>query len=570
MTKNFNAWPDQWPKSLNYPEQPVFSFLDQTAARVPNRVAIIFMGMELTYAELKDLSDRFANALISMGLKKGEKVAIHLPNCPQFAIAYYGALKAGAVYTPVSPLLAPKEATHQLNDAGAKILISLDLVYPGICEILPDTAVEQVITTSVADCFNPISQPLMPMEKIPVPGTIDMADLLKEHPPEVPEIDIDIFSDLVHLAYTGGTTGLSKGVMLTHYNVVVNVCQYSNWYSGAQIEMQDGVPTMVYPPGVDPVRDRLIARDQETALVVVPWFHAMGTVGYLNNQVFGGNTMVVFPRFDAQEYLDGVQKYNATMLGGAPQLYIPLINLPDFDAYDLSSVKLAASGAAPLAMSVLEKMLDAFSGLVGEGYGMTECTMGATSNPPSRSMSRPGSVGIPVFDTECKVVDLETGEDLPPGKEGEICIKGPQVMQGYWNKPEATAEVLKDGWLYSGDIGKEDEDGYFYITDRKKDMIIYKGYNVYPRELEEVIFTHPAVEQCAVIGKPDLAVGEAPVAFVQLKQGAEADAEAVMEHTNSQVAAYKKIREVQFLDAIPVSPAGKVLKRELREMIKSQ
>ena len=570
MAKNFNAWPDQWPKNLNYPEQPVFSFLDQTAARVPNRVAIIFGGMELTFAELKDLSDRFANALVSMGLKKGEKVAIHLPNCPQFAIAYYGAIKAGAVFTPLSPMLAPREATHQLNDAGAKILISLDLVYPGICAILPDTGVEKVITTSIADCYNPIIQPLKPLEKIPLPDTLDMAALLKEHPPEVPDIEIDIFNDLVHLAYTGGTTGLSKGVMLSHYNVVVNACQFAHWFSGAQIEIKDGIPTSVFPDGVDPLRDRPIVADQESALVVVPWFHAMGTVGYLNNLVYGGTTMVVFARFEPQEYIDGVKKYNATMVGGAPQLYIPLVNLPNFDTYDLSGVKLATSGAAPLALPVLDKMLEAFSGVVCEAYGMTECTMGATANPPDRAHIRQGSVGIPVFDTECKVVDLASGEDLPPGKEGEICIKGPQVMQGYWNKPEETAEVLKDGWLYTGDIGKEDEDGYFYITDRKKDMIIYKGYNVYPRELEEAIFTHPAVEQCAVIGKPDLDVGEAPVAFVQLKQGAEATAEDLMKHTNSQVAAYKKIREVKFLDAIPVSPAGKVLKRELREMLKSE
>ena len=570
MAKNFNAWPDQWPKNLNYPEQPVFSFLDQTAARVPNRVAIIFGGMELTFAELKDLSDRFANALVSMGLKKGEKVAIHLPNCPQFAIAYYGAIKAGAVFTPLSPMLAPREATHQLNDAGAKILISLDLVYPGICAILPDTGVEKVITTSIADCYNPIIQPLKPLEKIPLPDTLDMAALLKEHPPEVPDIEIDIFNDLVHLAYTGGTTGLSKGVMLSHYNVVVNACQFAHWFSGAQIEIKDGIPTSVFPDGVDPLRDRPIVADQESALVVVPWFHAMGTVGYLNNLVYGGTTMVVFARFEPQEYIDGVKKYNATMVGGAPQLYIPLVNLPNFDTYDLSGVKLATSGAAPLALPVLDKMLEAFSGVVCEAYGMTECTMGATANPPDRAHIRQGSVGLPVFDTECKVVDLASGEDLPPGKEGEICIKGPQVMQGYWNKPEETAEVLKDGWLYTGDIGKEDEDGYFYITDRKKDMIIYKGYNVYPRELEEAIFTHPAVEQCAVIGKPDLDVGEAPVAFVQLKQGAEATAEDLMKHTNSQVAAYKKIREVKFLDAIPVSPAGKVLKRELREMLKSE
>jgi long-chain acyl-CoA synthetase len=570
MTKNFKSWPDQWPKSLNYPEHPVFSFLDQTALRVPNRLAIIFGGMELTYAELKNLSDRFANSLIGLGLKKGEKVAIHLPNCPQFAIAYYGTLKAGGVFTPLSPLLAPKEAKYQLNDAEAKILISLDLVYPGLCSIVPDTPVEKVITTSIADCYNPIIQPLKPLAKIPIPETIDMASLLKDNGPELSEVKIDIHEDLAHLAYTGGTTGLSKGVMLTHYNVVVNTCQYFNWFSGAQIEIKDGLPESVFPEGVDPLRDRPIARDKETALVVVPWFHAMGTVGYLNNLVNGGNTMVVFPRFEAQEYLNAIKKYNATIIGGAPQLYIPLINLPDFDAYDLSGIKIASSGAAPLALPVLDKMLAAFSGVVCEAYGLTECTMGATANPPERAHIRQGSVGIPVFDTECKVVDLETGEDLPPGTEGEICIKGPQVMHGYWKKPEETAEVLKDGWLYTGDIGKEDADGFFYITDRRKDMIIYKGYNVYPREIEDVIFAHAAIEQCAVVGKPDMDVGEAPVAFVQLKKGVEATAEEVMEHTNSQVAAYKKIREVRFLDAIPVSPAGKVLKRELREMLKDK
>jgi len=570
MPKNFNAWPAQWPKSLNYPEQPVYSLLDHTAARVPNRLAIIFGGMEITYSELKILVDRFANALVSMGVKKGEKVAIHLPNCPQFAIAYYGALKAGAVFTPLSPLLAPNEVTYQLNDAEAKILISLDLVYPGICNILPDTKVEKVITTSIADCYNPVIQPLKPLEKTPMPDTLDLAALLKENEPAVSEIEIDVHNDLAHLAYTGGTTGLSKGVMLTHYNVVVNAYQYSYWWSGAQLEIIEGIPTPVFPPGVDPIKDRLTARDQETALVVVPWFHAMGTVGYLGNLIASGTTMVVFPTFDPKAYLDAIPKYNATTLGGAPQLYIPLINHADFDTYDLSGIKLAASGAAPLAKSVLDKLMNAFSGLVCEAYGLTECTMGATANPPEESKIRPGSVGIPVFDTECKVVDLETGENLPPGKEGEICIKGPQVMQGYWNNPEETAAVLKDGWLYSGDIGTEDEDGYFYITDRKKDMIIYKGYNVYPRELEEIIFTHPAVEQCAVIGQIDLDVGEKPIAFVQLKQGVKASAGEIIEHTNSRVAAYKKIREVKFLEAIPVSPAGKVLKRELREMLETK
>lgn len=568
MAKNFNAWPKDWPKSLNYPEIPVHTFLEQTAARVPNRIAIIFAGMELTYGELKALSDRFATALAEMGIQKGDRVAIHLPNCPQFAIAYYGALKIGAVFTPLSPLLSPREALYQLNDSGAKTLISLDLIFPAIQSIVPDTGLKLVITTSIADCFNAINAPLKPIGKIEVPDTIDMAYLLKQYEPKVPEVAIDVKKDLVHLAYTGGTTGLSKGVMLTHQNVVTNTLQFGNWFRGAQIEMVDGVLSTVFPPGVDPEKDRLMAGDRETALVVVPWFHAMGTVGFLNGQIFGGNTMVVFPRFDPQEYIDAVAKYKATMLGGAPQLYIPLINLPDFKSYDLSGIKIATSGAAPLAMPILEKMLDAFAGVVIEGYGLTECTMGATANPPDRSSIRPGSVGIPVFDTECKVVDPATGKDLPPGSEGEICIKGPQVMKGYWNKPEETANILRDGWLFTGDIGREDEDGFFYITDRTKDMIIYKGYNVYPREIEEVIFEHPAIQQCAVVGKPDIDVGEAPIAFVELKKGENATRDEILEFTNSKIARYKKLRDVIFLEQIPVSAAGKVLKKELREKFK--
>jgi long-chain acyl-CoA synthetase len=278
--------------------------------------------------------------------------------------------------------------------------------------------------------------------------------------------------------------------------------------------------------------------------------------------------MVVFPRFEPKEYLEAAIKYKATGLGGAPQLYIPLINHPDSHSYDLSGVKMAVSGAAPLARSVLDKLLDAFPcGVVQEGWGLTECAMGATFNPPDRDAIRPGSVGLPVFDTECKVIDPITGEDLDPGSEGELCIRGPQVMKGYWKNPKATEEVLKDGWLLTGDIGHEDEDGFFYITDRKKDMIIYKGYNVYPRDIEEVIFQHPAVQQCAVLGKPDLETGEFPVAFVELKHGAQATRDEILDHTNSQIAHYKKLRDVMFVDAIPVSVAGKVLKKELRKLL---
>lgn len=566
MEKNLSALPEGWPTSLNYPEIPVYDFLDQTAARNPNRISIIFAGMELTYGELKELVERFANALVALGVKKGDRVAVHLPNCPQFAIAYYALLKAGAVFSPLSPLLLPNEIQHQLNDSGAETLISLDLLFPGIRDVMPQTQIKRVITTSLADCYNSINAPIKILTKSEVPDTLDMASLLKKHKPLEAKVPIDVHNDLAHIAYTGGTTGVSKGVMLTHQMVTTSVFQFSCWLSGARIEMIDGVLNFEHPPGIDPIKDRPLALDNETALVVVPWFHAMGAIAYLNGMVLAGGTMVVFPNFDAREYLEGARKYRASVLGGAPQLFIPLVNLPDFDNYDLSGIRVIGSGAAPLAGPILEKLLDSISGVVIEAYGMTECGLAATINPPDRDKIRLASVGIPVFDTECKIVDIATGEDLPLNSEGEICIKGPQVMLGYWKRPEETANVLKEGWLHTGDIGKIDEDGFLFITDRIKDMIIYKGYNVYPREIEEVIFTHPAVQQCAVIGKPDSKGGEIPIAFVELKAGLQIDKNELIEYTNSRIAHYKKIRDLNFIDTIPANETGKVLKRELRKL----
>ncbi|MFP4476758.1 MAG: class I adenylate-forming enzyme family protein [Desulfatibacillaceae bacterium] len=569
MAKNFKSWPEHWPRHLDYPDIPVFEMLEQTVRRSPDRVAIIFGGMELTFLELKTLVDRMAVGLAKLGLGKDRRFAIHLPNCPQFAIAYYAGLKTGATFTPLSPLLSPGEAKHQLADSGARVLVSLDLIFGGVKDVLGETDVEHVITTSIADCYNPIIQPLKPLGKIPVPDTLDMAEMLRDNEGEPEAPDIDPNRDIAHLAYTGGTTGVSKGVMLTHKNVIANCLQFSSWFSGTYPEWNGETIVPRHPEGLDP-EDSVVRQDSETALVVVPWFHAMGTIGYLNNMVGSGSTMVVFPRFDPHEYLTAVGKYRATSMGGAPQLYVPLCSMPDFGQYDLSSIKIAASGAAPLPVSILNRMQDSMSGVVMEAYGATECTMGALANPPRRNLVRPGSVGLPLADTEVAILDPATDEEVPVGTEGEICIRGPQVMLGYWNRPEATAEVLRDGWLHTGDVGRVDEDGYFYITDRMKDMIIYKGYNVYPRELEEVLHTHPAVENCAVVGKPDEKGGEIPVGFVQLRPGREASAEELIEHVNKEVAAYKKLRDLQFVDAIPVSQAGKILKRELREKLKQE
>lgn len=568
MAKNFKSWPKDWPKTLSYPEVPAHAFLDQSADRVPNRIAIIFEGMELTFSELRELSNRFAGALHALGVSKGDRVAIHLPNCPQFVIAYYGILKVGAVFTPLSPHLVDREALAQLNDSGAETLISLDTLFPSIQSIIPETRVKQVVTTSFADCYSDINAVVKPVKKVEQPDKLDMISLLKKHEANFPDISFDVHEDLAHIGYTGGTTGIPKGVMVTHYNVVVNVLQNACWVHGAGIEVVDGVLQLVYPPGVDPARDRIVCQDREMALAVIPFFHAFGIILNLNMHIFNGTTLVIHSLFDPGEVLESIVKHKISLIAGSPQLFIPLTNFSDFTSYDLSSIKLANLGAAPASPTLLDRLKEAFSnGVIAEGFGMTECTVGAIVNPPIPSLTRIGSIGLPFPDTECRMVDLVTGEPLPVGEEGELCIRGPQIMKGYWNKPDETAATLKDGWLHTGDVGREDEDGYFYITDRLKDMIIYKGYNVYPAELEAILSSHPAVQRCAVVGKPHSEFGEIPVAFVELKAGESATREKLIEYTNAQVAHYKKLRDVIFMDPIPVSPAGKILKRDLRQYL---
>ena len=562
MPKNFSAWPAGLPRSLYYPEAPIYTVLDDAARRVPDRTALMFFDRPLTYLQLRDLADRFASVLVEAGVKRGDRVALNLPNCPQFAVAYYGLLKAGAVFSPVSPLLAPGEVEYQLKDSGADTIVTLDLLYPGIQPVLDKVGLVRRYVVKLDEALAPLAPP----SGHDFPGARSFNKALLEHDPLSAPVEIDPALDLGHIAYTGGTTGLSKGAMLTHKNVLTNVIQNCMLVLGARIEEVPGEVRISYPGGQAGGWEGIFKRDSETALMVPPWFHAMGAVA-LNNHVFLGSTIVVFPRFDPAAFLAAAEKYRATFMNGAPSVYRLVLDHQDFTGRELAGIKWAVSGAAPLPVSLLERMLACIPGVITEGYGLSECTSAAAVNPPSRSGMRPGSIGLPLFDTELKVADPATGEALPPGSEGEICIKGPQVMLGYWNKPEATAEVLKDGWLHTGDIGREDEDGYFYITDRIKDMILYKGYNVYPRELEEILSRHPDVELCAVLGRPHQDSGEAIVAFVQARPGSSPDQQEIMDFVNSKVAHYKKIKEIHFVDQIPVSGPGKILKRVLRKQL---
>jgi long-chain acyl-CoA synthetase len=522
--------------------------------------------MEMTYRELDDLSDRFATALADMGVKKGDRVGLHLPNCAQFAVAYFGLLKAGAIFVPLSPLLADRELSFELNDAGVETFVGLDLLFAVPQQVIPDTPVKRTIIVSMADCYPPITAPVKALSKQPVPdGTLDFTDLIAKYPPEPPEIEFDPREDLAHIAYTGGTTGTPKGVMVTHFNAVVNSCQFAYWLGGGDATYEDGKIGQKRVEG-DREEDHVINRGVESLLVVVPWFHAMGVIGYLDLQVLTGTTMVVYPRFDPGEYLLGISKFRPTAFGGAPQLFVPLVEHPLFDETDMSGIKLVVSGAAPIPQYLLEILLNKLPGVVCEAYGLSECTMGCSCNPTSREGYRLGSVGLPLADTEIKIMDAETGEnELPIGEVGEVVLRGPQVMKGYWNKPEETDNVLKDGWLYTGDMGKFDEDGYLFIVDRKKDMLIYKGYNVYPRDLEEVLNEHPAVAQSAVVGKKDDRYGDLPIAFVELVEGSQVTVEELLAYANEHLARYKKIRVLKIEDALPASEAGKVLRRELRD-----
>jgi len=560
-------WPKGLPKNIQYPELPVTSILKGSAERYGDKVVLVYEGHSLTFRQLYEQSLQFANALRRKGIGKGDVVAIHMLNTPQYAIAYYGILFAGATFSPVNPLLPPHDLAYQLNDCGAKAVVTHELMAKAIQAVQSNTKLQFVVLTGESEAAG--AHPVDPSGY--GENWHSFLDLLSKEHPEPFEVSIDPRRDLAHLAYTGGTTGRSKGVMLPHYNVVVNTIQFACWGTASR-PVTDGERLWLEP--VDP---SLIGEDAEyrvplgegVLVNITPWFHAMGTVGYLNNPILTGTKLIIHSRFDPAKYLEDAEKYRVTTIGGAPPVFVALLRHPDLAKRDLSSVRNIASGAAPLPQELIHLLQQRFpEATIVEAYGMTELTMGAISNPSGRSgLRKVGSIGIPVFDTEYKIVPLEGGEEpLPPGEVGEICVRGPQVMAGYYNNPEETANVLKDGWMHTGDVGYMDEDGYVFIVDRKKDMLIYKGYNVYPRELEEILFRHPAVANAAVIGKPDPEVGEIPKAFVVLKPDSQVTAEELMSFVNEQVVPYKKLREVAFVDEIPVSAAGKVLKRVLREM----
>ena len=539
-------WPTNVPKSIDYPMVPLHEILANTAWAYPKQTAVEFLDAQITYGKLNLFSDQFAAALTRLGVKQGDRIAIFLPNIPQFVIAYFGVLKAGAVLTAISPLHKEREVEYQLCDSEATAIVALDSLYSIVANVWPKTKLKHVIVTSLEEYAAKSAVPTSkPAQKA---GVYSFQELLKTSADaKPPNADINPREDLAALQYTGGTTGTPKAAMLTHMNLVSNTTAFAAWIRGVKAK--------------------------ETFLTALPLFHIYGMTTSMNVPISLAAKMVLLPRFDLLKALETIQKHRITVFCGVPTMYAVLLAHPALDKFDLTSIRVCISGASPLPPQVQKQFMEITGGFLAEGYGLSEASPVTHCNPVDRAMKtvRIGSIGLPLPDTDAQIFDLETGtKTLKAGEIGELAVKGPQVMKGYWRKPEETARVLRNGWLYTGDIARMDENGYFYITDRKKDLIKYKDYSVYPRELEDVLYEHPSVKLCTVIGKPDRLAGEIPKAFVVLKEGANATEAELMCFVNEKVASYKAVREIEFRKELPVSSAGKVLRRVLQEEEKNK
>ncbi len=519
--------------SLEYPEVPLFRLLDQTAARHPDLPAIDFYGRKMTYRELAGATCKLANALIEMGVRPGDRVALMMPNCPQYVISYYGILRAGAIVAQANPLYVEREIEYLCNNAGATVMLVADVLYPKVQAALPKTGLKQVLVAKLGG--NPQLGP----------EASSFEEALQSAPHTPPDVAVTPESVAV-LQYTGGTTGVSKGAMLTHRNLVANVIQTAEWFKPSAL-----------PPG------------EERVLTVLPLFHSYGMTCCMNYGIYRGAELVLLPKFDPQEVLETIKRTRPTSFPGVPTMYVAVNSHPKAEEYGVSSINVCNSGGAAMPGEVMKQFESRFGATVVEGYGLSEASPVTHCNPLS-GLRKPGSIGLALPDTDCKIVDVETGtKEMPPGEVGELIIKGPQVMAGYWQMEEETKHALREfegeTWLYTGDICKMDEDGYVYVTDRKKDMIIAGGYNIYPREVEEAIYLHPAVQEAVVAGVPDAYLGETVKAYVVVRPGQSLTEEELIAHCKQNLAAYKVPRKVEFRESLPKSAVGKVLRRVLVE-----
>ena len=538
----------QVPGHIDYPQRPLHTNMEEAARRFPQSPATIFMGGKLSYAQIDALADRFAAALARMGVKKGDRVALYLANCPQYVIGYYGALKAGAIVVPCNALYVPRELQHQLSDAGAETILVMSKFYENIKSIRAQTSLKRVIVTNVKEYFPPLLRLLFTVAKekkdghrVDITGdanTYWLQDVLAKAPAQPPRDEVAP-SDTACLLYTGGTTGIPKGAELTHANLMANAVQCRAWFH----DIKEG---------------------QETILVALPLFHSYAMTTCMNLAVYAAMAMVLVPNpRDLKDVLKNIEKYQAVFFPGVPTMYVAINNSPDARKYNLRSLRACISGAAGLQKEVQTRFRELTGANLVEGYGLTEASPVTHANPVYGD-GRIGTIGLPWPDTEAKIVDVETGEkEMPVGEPGELIIRGPQVMKGYWKMPDETAMTLRSGWLYTGDISRMNEDGYFQIVDRRKDLIIAGGFNIYPREIEEVLYEHPKIKEATIVGVPDAYRGETVKAYCVLKDGETATEQEIIQFCRERLASFKAPRMVEFRKELPKSMVGKVLRRIL-------
>ncbi|MBR9980344.1 MAG: long-chain fatty acid--CoA ligase [Desulfatitalea sp.] len=562
-------WPEGVPHEIDGYNRPLYSFLDDAARDYPDQTFTIFNGASRTYARVKETADRIANFLAGKGIAKGDRVAIFLPNIPHYPEVYFGILKAGAVCVTCNPLYTAKELNVQLRDSGAKAVFCMDHpdFYPITVQAIRETAVETVVVCNVKS-YLPFLMGFIGglLGKIPKaashqPGHIMYDEMVRTAQPVPPQVDIDPLTDLALIIYTGGTTGVPKGASLTHANFMFNVMAAHEW------------TRIPHSPGGAP--EQLRKGGYHCFLGVLPWYHSFGMTLVMLWSTYTASKLVCIPNpRDGNPpftvVLEAVQKYKTTVMAAVPTIFIAFTNHPLLKNYDLSSLMACGSGGAPLPVEAAKQFEAKTGAIIFEGYGLSETAPLAALNPCNTETRKFGSVGFPVPNTDIKIVDLDTGlQVLPQGEEGEIGISGPQVMVGYWEKPVENEAVFRqiEGRRYflTGDIGNIDKDGYVTITDRKKDMILVGGFNCYPREVEEVLYEHPAVAIAAVVGVPDPKSGESVKAYVQLKPGENATEEELLAFCKERLAGYKRPRTIEFRDALPVSQIGKVLRRVLRD-----
>lgn len=541
------------PREIPFRNVTVVDFLAESAAKYPDQPALIFLNARLSYREFKDQVDRFATALAKLGVTPGTRVAIQIPNTPQTVIAYCATLALGAVAVPTNPLYTTREIEHQWGDAGCSVAVVADFIYDSrIKDVRKLLQIEHFVIASIPEYLRfPLNllaplklkrakPPLMASVE-PGPGIHFFRKLIQTTEPRPPTVQLDL-DEIATLLYTGGTTGVSKGAMLTHRNLSFNVQQLLAW-----------TPSLMSP-------------GHEVMLTALPLFHSYGLTVAMNLGMALGASLVLLPNpRDIPAVVNHIVKHRVTLAPAVPAMFNAINQHSGIEKLDLSSVKICNSGSAPLPVEVLERFEQLTGGKITEGFGLTE-TSPVTHSNPIFGTRKIGSIGVPLSSTDAKIVDMEDGTtELPTGKEGELILRGPQVMQGYWNKADETEQTLRNGWLYTGDLAIMDEDGFFFIVGRKKDMILCSGYNVYPDEIDRVLMAHPAILEAATIGVPDEKRGETVKSFVVLAPGEQLSADDVIDYCRENLAAYKAPRIVTFRSELPKSSVLKILRRELRD-----